>query len=407
MSSVIHLRLFPSSDLQCVDSAARGITMDPTQNWKSVTSQLRMYAVDNKVRHALLMDESTAIYFCFPPEPSIGNELHDYLYASNELGSDFGVNPPLSVRELVVFAIIAAMEKKNIKLSVGSESNADEQTHRPYNPFLHAPVPPSNSEQHREPTASEPCHEKSDRHNEVFFERVDQFPEGALIFEILPEKLPLRNRSARPGSRDSNNSYSSSINPPGSSNAQPASPMTSVTIRRILTRRVAVVSHSGTHYFAKLFPHPPGSSANHLAEQELAVYAACATLQGTHLPYLYAVGRVASSDTFVLLTEFIGCGITVQDYVDNLVEDDEVAEAALADRRPGATATLQALHERGVVHCNLKGSNMVLDDDERVVFIDFECARVLKGDSARFKIAKAKDEGAFKAVFGDAGKGAY
>lgn len=359
-----------------------------------------MYAVENKVRHALVMDESIAIYFCFPPEPSLANEPHDYFYASNEPGSDFGVNPPLSVRELVVFAIVAALEKKNIELSVDSESDTDDQTHRPYQPLLHTPVPPSNSEQHREPTASEQCHE-------VFFERMDQFPNAALIFEMLPEKLPPRTHSARPGYRDSDINYRSSINPPGSIAAQPASPMTSVTILRILTRRVAVVSDGRTNYVAKLFPHPPGGTANQLGEQELAVYAACATLQGTHIPYLYAVGRVASSDTFVLLTEFIGSGITIEDYIDNIAEDDELAEAELADLRPGATAALQALHERGVVHCNLKGSNMVLDDDERIVIIDFECARVLKRDSARFRIAKEKDEGAFKAVFDGAGKGAY
>lgn len=363
-----------------------------------------MHAVANKVRHVLVMDGSLVIYFFFPPDPSLANELHDYLYASNELGSDFGVNLRLSVRELVVFAILAAIEKQNIDLSVGSESETDDPIHRPYKPLLHTPVPPSNSKRHRKPSSSEQRHKKSDRPNEIFFERMDQFPNAALIFEMLPEKLPPRTHSARRGSRHSDNNDSSSMNPPSSSTAQPASPMTSITILRMLTRRVAVVSDGRTNYFAKLFPHPPGRTANTLAEQELAVYAACATLQGTYIPYLYAVGRVASSDTFVLITEFIGSGITIEAFIDDIEEIDELAEAELADLRPGATAALQALHERGVVHCNLKGSNMVLDDDERTVIIDFECSRVLKGDLAQLRIAKKKDEGAFKAVFDDAWK---
>lgn len=81
---------------------------DPTDDWNSVTRQLRMYAVGSKARHVLAIDAGVGIYFQFPPDPGSDDEPYLYLYAATHLGQSFDGELRLSLRELVVYALSTA-----------------------------------------------------------------------------------------------------------------------------------------------------------------------------------------------------------------------------------------------------------------------------------------------------------
>lgn len=74
----------PASADSFVENTANGVRMDPTDDWKTVTRQLRMYAAGSNLHDVLVMDESVAIYFRFPPDLSDPNYDHAYLCASSK-----------------------------------------------------------------------------------------------------------------------------------------------------------------------------------------------------------------------------------------------------------------------------------------------------------------------------------
>lgn len=90
--------------------------MDASDDWNAVTSQIRMYAAQSNTRDFLVMDDCVGIYCCFPFDPNMNDEGHDFIFASTQLGTDYGDNPRLSLRELVVFARPEALERKNVEL---------------------------------------------------------------------------------------------------------------------------------------------------------------------------------------------------------------------------------------------------------------------------------------------------
>lgn len=48
------------------ENAARGLKMNPTNDWVAVTHQIRMYVANRNIGDVLVMDETAGIYFCFP-----------------------------------------------------------------------------------------------------------------------------------------------------------------------------------------------------------------------------------------------------------------------------------------------------------------------------------------------------
>lgn len=389
----LSLHLQPANNF--VDNAAHGIVMDEIDDWESVTRQLRMYAVGCNVRDVPVMDESVAVYFCFPRDPSWSDDGHQYLLASTDIGADYGVDPRLSVRELVVYALLSAFEKKNIELrhdSHGAYSALSAvPTTRPYRNVLPMQEPPARRRRGGPSTRQQPT--KRPRMHDSINDRFDRCFLGAtLTFEILPNKLPPRHSIPHPPWQSLDTSFHdgprSSIPHTGSAKLTPPPINICVTVVGILKRDVALVSDGSTEFIAKLF-----SPDTRTLEHELAVYAACPSLQGTYIPYLYAVGRVPASGAYVLLIEYIGSGITVTD----LITAGGVSE--LAKLRPAATAALHALHKLKVVHRDVAGRNMVLDDRGGIAMVDFGCARVLNADLARLRIGKKGDEAAMRTIF--------
>lgn len=307
------------------------------------------------------MDESVAIYLRFSRDLSNSDEPHDYLCAGRNLRRQ---SPFVGSRT----GRFPALEGKNIELRDDDLHRAVNviPTSRPYRNVLptRAPPPPPPPESKRRRDLSARLQgQKRRRGNDSIRDSFDRCFLGAtLTFENLPEKLPPRPVTNRPR-RQSPDSDGSPSNTPRTSPAKCTPPTTSVTIVCILKRGVAVVTDGRTEFVAKLFPPNPGNTPDKLLVQELAVYAACVTLQGSYIPYLYAVGRVVGSDAFVLLMEFVGCGTTVADIIDELDEADQVDTTELADLQTGAVAALHALHRLKVVHRDVAGRNMVLDED--------------------------------------------
>lgn len=97
-------------------NVAHGARMDLSDDWNSVTSQIRMYPVQSNTRDIIVMDEPVGIYFCFPHDAKLNHEVYDFIFASTTFGSYYGDNPRLSLRELVVFAFLAVLEGENVEL---------------------------------------------------------------------------------------------------------------------------------------------------------------------------------------------------------------------------------------------------------------------------------------------------
>lgn len=102
-----------------------------------------------------------------------------------------------------------------------------------------------------------------------------------------------------------------------------------------------------------MFPRYSTSDPKTLLNNELAVYEACSSLQGTFIPYLHDVCRVvdpiSSKGSLVMLTEYIGPEITIMDVVDDAYDlDDEefgCAEDRLKTLEMSAKLVMRKLHE--------------------------------------------------------------
>lgn len=359
-----------------------------------------MYAAEKNLHDIILMSESTAIYLCFPPDITNPNHLHDYLRASRTLRGNFSAKPNLSVCELVVFALLSAFEKKNIEIrdvSRAADSTADVvPTIRPYREIISQCAAPTGGKRRRDPSARQLA-KKLGRRNGAVHDRLENCLGGStLTFENLPGELPPRGVASLPGLQSLDSGLPSST--PDSSPASLTTAIT-LTIVRILKPGVAVVTDGKTQFVAKAFPHHSDPTPYKPFAQELAAYAACATLQGTYIPYLYAVGRVAAFDTSILLLEFVGSGTTVANMMTIFKGTDETNRRELANLESRAVTVLQALHQQKVVHRNVAGRNMVLNESGGLVMVNFGSARVIHNDLARFRIGKEADEAAVRAVF--------
>lgn len=401
-----------SSPNNRAENAAQGIKTDTTDDWKAVTRQLRMYAASSNIRDVLVLDECVGIYFCFPEDPNESGHQHDFLYASTKLGPDFGVNPRLSLRELVVYAILSSLDRKNIELrdfaADGSPITVGPNI-RPYRNVLPGIAPAPSSKKRQGSSSSTHTRRQGSKRGKpsepVPHDRFDRF---ILVLELLPDMAPVATRG-RISSRDSG-FYDATDRTPPKKDTPPAAklvaaPVITLHVERILKDTVALVTDGASHFIAKLFPtHSDKDSARRLAA-ELAVYTECATVQGTFIPYLQGVyrfcGASAHNTSLVMLTEYIGAGTTIASIIEALYEipdgnaDDDLeferGMNRLAKLHDRAKTALEALHRRKVVHADVVARNIVVDENDNVVLVDFGYSLVLRDDLARFRVRRDDD----------------
>lgn len=395
--------------------------MGPTDDWKAITRQLRMYATGCKARDVLVMDEGCGIYFRFPSDPSNHSDHHGYLYASTELGQSFDGDLRLSLRELVVFTLFAAFDSHKIKLhdfTVPASPMLSGPNTRPYRNVLPSP-PPDNKKRARstEPRRQAPKRGKqSDSADPAPQESFKRMVVGTTIsLELIPGKTPARQRASSIDSgffdatHGSPKSCASTVASPlmPSAAARDVIRTATVTVERILKKSVAVVTDGKTHFIAKLFPPHTSADPDRLLNQELDVYRECANLQGTYIPYLYGVYRAVKRPPYfsspILLMEFIGDGRTVADlvYLAGELNEDEFADAVedLAVLQASAVNAAESLHRMGVIHADLSGRNMVVVDKHHVVLVDFGYSVVVKDEPRRFKVRRDDDIKQLKKAF--------
>lgn len=391
-------------------NAARGARTDLSDDWNAVTSQIRMYAAQSHTRDIIVMDEFVGIYFCFPLDPNLNDEVHDFIFASTTLGPDYGDNPRLSLRELVVFALLAALERKNVELrDFSGETTLPTvgPTTRAYRNVISTPETPPDSNKRAAPGTQNRQHPKRSRRRPSQQDTFDRCFLGATIkLELLPDKAPVRGR-ARRASLDSgfwdNSPHTSPPKLKGAATVQVAT----LTVQRILKQGVALVTDRASQFVAKGFPPYSISDPEKLLNNELAVYEECSSLQGTFIPYLHGVCRVvdpiSSNRSLVMLTEYIGPGMTIMDVVDDAydLDDEEFArvENRLEKLETSAKLAMRKLHELKVVHRDMAGMNMLVDEQDNVVLVDFSHSLVAKNNLRGFKSGKEEDLRLLKRVF--------
>lgn len=397
--------------------------MDHTDDWTAVTRQLRMYAASSNIRDVLVMDEKVGIYFCFPRDPSCANDSHDYTWASTELGSDFGNVPRLSMRELVVFCLLAALERNNVPLrdfAAEALSAIPVPTTRPYRNVLPGPEPIAPDETKKRPystTRSDRTDVKRGKQKDA----VDAVPQDTfngwvlnseIEFEFIPEKAPIqltppghvRGSSIDSGFHDGTSPYNS----PPKIGLRERPQVVSLTVDGILKTNVALVSNGTNKFIAKLFCWSLSQTdPNESLQTELDAFAQCDSLQGTYIPRLHGVCRIRRPlplyYCLVMLIEYIGSGVTVDALVDaaNELEDEDefqCAKTQLATLKASAKLAVQKIHSRHIVHADLSGRNMVVHEDQ-VVLVDFGCAKVGCTDLAVFNSGKEQDRLRLESVF--------
>lgn len=383
--------------------------MDATDDWNSITRQLRMYAVGGQTRHILAMDEGVGIYFQFPLNPAAEYEPHLYLYASTDLGQSFDGELRLSLRELVVYALFSAFDSNDIELrdfstQLPSTLLVGPNT-RPYKSVLanQPPPPPPDMKRRAGPSTDTPRQSKRGKGNDLApQESIDKLVVGSTIkLELIPGKTPLLTARPRASSLDSGFHDGTETSPPKpapSVRAAPAATAT-VTVERILKPHVALVTDGTTRFIAKLFPPHTAHDPERLLTNELAAYAQCAALQGTYIPYLFGVYRAvkrSGHSSPIMLTEYIASGTTVADLValaGELDDEDEViqAEAQLARLLESAVDAVARVHAAAVVHGDLDPSNVVVWKD-RVVLVDFGYSAVVADVPRRVRTRRTDDD---------------
>lgn len=418
-----------SHQLTGIENVARGVLMDPTDDWKAVTRQLRKYAASSNIHDVLVLDEQVGIYFRFPHDPFQVNEGHDYLHASTDLGPDFGDTPRLSLRELVVFAILSALDRHNVELRDFAAETASPITvgpnTRPYHnvlPGLEPPPPDSKKRPRSSFTQNRrQGHKRGKKNGPTQQDTFDKWDLGAPVkLEFIPEKSPARRIApprARASSLDSgfcdgtdaspHNSPPKTKLPPtphGPISTAGTPTFASVSVQRILKKNVALVTDGASQFIAKLFPPDSDCDPRESLKTELAVYAECASLQGTFIPYLHGIYRVADSTPLVMLTEYIGSGTTVEQIIEDAdeIEDDGAYERVvnrLAMLQDSAVRAVQSLHALKVVHADIAGRNMVVTEEDQVVLVDFGRSVVVKDNLCRFRARRDEDLALLRKAF--------
>lgn len=383
--------------------------MDATDDWNSITRQLRMYAVGGQVRNILAMDEGVGIYFQFPLNPASDDEPHLYLYASTDLGQSFDGELRLSLRELVVYTLFSAFDSNDIELrdftaQLPSPLLAGPNT-RPYKSVLpnQPPLPTPDMKRRAGPCTEMRRQSKRGKGNDLApQESIDKMVVGSTIkLELIPGKTPLLTVRPRASSLDSGFHDGTENSPPKPATGVRAAPAAAatVTVERILKTHVALVTDGTTRFIAKLFPPYTTQDPERLLTNELAAYTQCAALQGTYIPYLFGVYRAVKRgghSSPIMLTEYIASGTTVADLValaGELDDDDELvrAEAQLARLLDSAVDAVTRMHAVAVVHGDLDPSNVLVCAD-RVVLVDFGYSAVVADAPRRVRTRRMDDD---------------
>lgn len=377
-----------------IDNKLAGRSVDQTDDWTIVTRQLREYAVATGALDVLLMDQATAIYFRFPPDPAADDHFHEYLVAS--LVDMPTVPSDLSMREIIAFLCWRALLGKGAYIRdfgnpttegigerIGESDSGGRITSQP---------PPSTKRPHESSgVRTQPKRSRRDNgggsanqvamfnrwtlNSSVTMKNVPEFPNRPVTFEMtVRSRRPSRNRTLYNYLEYTN--YGPTIN-------------REFTIEHIITDTVAVLTINAENdicCLAKLFAHPDSPE---LLAKEIAVYNACQSLQGNEIPYFYGVWQITSPPAFaliVLLTEFVQPGTTIAELrsaARDLPADTNALDHALnhlsALQKTG-TSAMEALHRHGVIHKDPVGRNLVVSEDElgreSVVIVDFDLAQV-------------------------------
>lgn len=384
--------------------------MDASDDWNAVTSQIRMYAAQSNTRDFLVMDECVGIYFCFPLDPNMNDEGHDFIFASTQLGADYGDNPRLSLRELVVFALLEALERKNVELrdfSGDTPSATAGPNTRSYRNVLSTLVNHPNPNQHAAAGNQNRQHPRRSRRHPSHQDTFDRCFLGASVkIEFLPDKAPITGR-ARGASVDSGFYDNSQHTSPPNLKSAATIRVATLLVQRILKQGVALVTDGASQFVAKLFPPYSASDPEKLLRNELAVYEECLGLQGTFIPYLHGVCRVvnppSANGSLVMLTEYIAPGTTILDILDDTydLDDEEFArtESRLVKLEASAMLALRKLHELKVVHRDMAGRNILVDQEDNVVLVDFSHSSLLKNNLRGFRSGKKEDLRLLKRAF--------
>lgn len=178
-------------------------------------------------------------------------------------------------------------------------------------------------------------------------------------------------------------------------------------VQRILKKGVALVTDGASQFVAKVFPPYSASDPEKLLNNELSVYDECVGLQGTFIPYLHSVCLVvdplSTNGSLVIVTEYIEPGVTIMDIVDDAYDlDDEEfgrAQSRLAKLESSAMLAMSKLHELKVVHRDIAGRNMLVDEKDNVVLVDFSHSQVVKNNLRGVKSGREDDLRLLRKVF--------
>lgn len=379
--------------------------MEPSDDWKAVTRQLRMYATVTKVRDVLVMDEYVGIYFRFPSDPTQVDEVHEYLFASTERGQGFDSNLRLSIRELVVFVLLSGLDRNNVRLRDFSSETPSMvlfgPNTKPYHNVLSSDGVAPEKKRRSGPSANtQPqSHKKGKGLESDYKYTFDRMALGAKItLALVIEESPIIVGEATPV--DFGLQPATNAPPLGETGTRVAPPPTvTVTVERILKKNVAVVT-SGPHRFvAKMFPPDPDRDPEIMRRRELDVYEECVNLQGICIPYLIGVYCVVAKspryNSLVMIIEYIGYGDTISQIVEvarGLTEQDEIdrVNSKLAVLKASAKKALESIHHYKVAHGDVAGRNMIVQGDD-VVIVDFGYSMVLKDNPEKFESRRDND----------------
>lgn len=327
------------------------------------------------------MDESTAIYFRFPPDPTAEYDLVSYAVAAPD-SSSFSDPAKFTLREIVAFMCWRSFVRMGIKFRDFKENSSTTVAAR-YSSMLDIDSSSQSRKRHHDSAGwgqpkrnkQKPTLEAANTPVEFGGWYVDQL----VTLQYLPVAPTVSKTHARVPSRDSGFHEP----PPTFGIGSPhklrhylppltaAVPTTTFCITQILTPTVAVLSpltpsHSSTNFIVK-FPY----SHRHLAA-ELHAYAALSPLQGDMVPYCYGTATDLRGSV-VLLTEFIAPGTTIA----ALRERREWARVDVL--RGSAEAAVRRMHGLGVLHRDAKARNFLVcgeGREERVTVVDFDAAKV-------------------------------
>ena len=110
-------------------------------------------------------------------------------------------------------------------------------------------------------------------------------------------------------------------------------------------------------------------------QQPMAAYEKLQNIRCINLPEIYDV--LEMEDGLIVLEEYID-GLTVA----QVMETGKYRDAGARKVIFGVCGALATLHERGIIHRDVKPENVIIENSGRVVLIDFNASRI-KSDASK------------------------